>query len=118
MLYRLNSLRLGHARHRTGILDGDMSGKSIDVSKLQGYPLWSILYWRQEEAVKGLRRACDEKCRLMEAHIALLEAKLVELTSNNKKQGVIPSINTTSAWDQTIEYRLRVLNSELGPLQN
>lgn len=96
----------------------DSSGKLVDISKLQGYPLWSVLYWRQEEQAKALKKACDEKCRLMEAHIALLEAKLAELISNNnKKQTSIPPANA-SAWDQTIEYRLRVLNAELGPLQN
>ena len=67
--------------------------------------------------MRGLKRACEEKCRLMEAHVALLEAKLAELTSNNKKQGSTVSSLTANAWDQTIEYRLRVLNSELGPLQ-
>lgn len=97
----------------------DLGGKLVDISKLQGYPLWSVLYWRQEEEAKALKRACDEKCRLMEAHIALLEAKLTELTSNNsKKQANVPPPANASAWDQTVEYRLRVLNAELGPLQN
>lgn len=95
----------------------DSNNKLVDISKLQGYPLWSVLYWRQEEQGKALKKACEEKCQLMEAHVALLEAKLAELTSNNKKQTSIPPTNT-SAWDQTIEYRLRVMNAELGPLQN
>jgi hypothetical protein len=97
--------------------NNNSNGKLVDITKLQGYPLWSVLYWRQEEQIRALRKACDEKCRLMEAHVALLEAKLAELTSNNKKQNSTPPTNT-SVWDQTIEYRLRVMNAELGPLQN
>lgn len=77
----------------------------VDLSRLNDFQFWSVLFRRHSNRIKQIVEACDERCALMETQIALLTQHLQE------QQQAVDADERPSEVDLEVARRLAALDA-------